>query len=214
MKGVIAAVVMIGLATSAYCEKKNLLSLIFSGGTNLGSIVRTGSVDAVSSASQWGGQGGVHAEIGISGHFIETGLDYSYYKDDLIYQDANNSINGTRSFALHSLSLPIMYNFHFFNRKNGDPNLIVGVGLLCSVFPYQEVGETGTLSGYNLKNWAAGPSLQIDYYPLEIEEKYLLGLYLNLYRSISQFYTDAYYIGTKTGDLGILDLGFGLRMRL
>ena len=214
MKGVIAAVVMIGLATSAYCEKKNLLSFIFSGGTNFGGIVRTGSIDAVSSASQWGGHGGVHAEIGISGHFIETGLDYSYYRDDLTYQDAKNNIDGTRSFALHGISLPVMYNFHFLNRKNGDPNLIMGIGLLGSYFPYQEVGETGTLSGYNLKNWAAGPCLQIDYYPLEIEEKYLLGLYLNLYRSISQFYTDDYYIATKAWDLGILDLGFSLRMRL
>lgn len=213
MKGVIAAIVMIGLAISAYCEKKNMLTLIFCGGANFGAIVRAGSIDAVSSASQWGGHGGVHAEIDISGHFIETGLDYSYYKDNLIYQDANNNIDGKRSFALHSLSLPIMYNFHFLNRKSGDPNLIVGVGFLGSYFPYQEIGETGTLAGYNLKNWAAGPCLQISYYPLEIEEKYLLGLYLNLYRSISQFYTDSYYIGAKAGELGILDLGINLRMR-
>jgi hypothetical protein len=61
--------------------------------------------------------------------------------------------------------------------------------------------------------WAAGPCLRIGYYPLEIEEKYLLGLYLEIRRSISQIYTDDYFKGTKPGDLGILDFGVSLKLQ-
>jgi hypothetical protein len=203
-------------STVAYCENKSAFSLIFSGGANFGGIEPKKPMkplDAVSGASKWGGTGGVHAEIGIAGHFIETGLDYSYYKNDLTYKDAEKNIDGTRSFAVQGIALPITYNFHFFKRSGGDPGLIVGLGFLGSYFPYQETKETGTLSGYNSKNWAAGPILRVSYYPLEIEGKYLPGLYLGLFRSLSRIYTDDYYKDSKAGDLGILDMGINLKIK-
>ncbi len=134
---------------SAYCENTNMFSLIISGGINYGSIVKSGNIDAITSASKVGGHGSIHNEINIYGHFIETGLDYISYFEDINYKDTNKNIDGTRSFSMHSINLPIMYNFHFFNRKNGNPTLILGLGLLGYYFPYQEIRDTGTLSGYN-----------------------------------------------------------------
>jgi hypothetical protein len=215
-RGIFSSVLLFVMlsTTAAFCENKGILSLIFSGGASYVCVAPNEPVDAVTSASRWGGNGGIHAEIDLAGHFIETGLDYSYFKNDYTYNNLSGNIDGTRSFTIQGITLPVMYNFHFFNRGNGDPRLILGLGLFGSYFPYHKVGETGSMSSYNLKNWTAGPCLRISYYPLEIEDKYLLGLFLGLSRSINGFYTDDYYKGTNAGNLGFLDLGINLKMRL
>jgi hypothetical protein len=200
-------------STALYSQNRGWLSVIFSGGTGFSGIEPKKPTDAVSGASRWGGRGGVHAEVGISGQFIETGLDYSYLTDDLTYTDAGKSIDGTRNFVLQSVTLPIMYNFHFFNRNDGNPNLVCGIGLFGSYFPYMAIGETGILSNYDLMNWAAGPCLRISCFPFEIEDKYFLGLYLDIRRSINHLYTDGYFNGTKPGDVGILDFGVSLKLQ-
>ena len=205
--------VMLSVA-AVHCENRSNFALLFSGGANYGCLVPKEPVDGVSGASKWGGNGSVHAEIGIAGHFVETGLDYSYFKNDVTYKDTDKSIEGTRSFAVQNIAIPIMYNFHFFKRESGDPNLIAGIGLLASYSPYRVVGETGTLPDYSSNNWALGPCLRIGFYPLEIEGKYYPGLYLGLFRSISRFYTDDYYKGKETGVWGIFDIGISLRMKL
>jgi hypothetical protein len=100
------------------------------------------------------------------------------------------------------LTLPVMHNFHFFNRKDGNPGLICGVGLSGSWFPYKAIGETATLSNYDLMNGAAGLCLRINYFPFELEDKYLLGPYPDFMRSINHMYT-----------VGILDFGVSLRLQ-
>jgi hypothetical protein len=213
ISSVIVLFVMLSVAV-VHCENRSNFSLIFSGGANYGCLVPKEPIDGVSGASKWGGNGGVHAEIGIAGHFIETGFDYSYFKNDLSYLDTDKSIDGTRSLTMHSMAIPIMYNFHLSNREAGDPNLIVGIGLLASYSPYQVVRKIGTLPDYSSSNWAVGPCLRISFYPLEIEGKYYPGLYLGLFRSISRFYTDDYYKDKKAGVWGILDIGISLKMKL
>jgi len=209
----IAALIGALSSTAIHCQNSSRLSLIFSGGTGFSGIEPRKPTDAVSGASRWGGSGGIHAEIGISGQFIEAGIDYSYLTNWLTYSDAGKSIEGTRRFSLQSVTLPIMYNFRFFPRKDGNPNLMCGIGLFGSYFPHKAIGETGTLSGYDLMNWAAGPCLRISYFPFELEDEYLLGLYLDIRQSISHAYTDDYFKGAKPGDLGILDLGVSLKLQ-
>jgi hypothetical protein len=133
-------------STAVYCENKSWLSLIFSGGAGFAGIEPTKPTDAVSGASQWGGRGGVRAEMNLAGQYIETGVDYSYLASSVTYRDGISNIDGTRSFAMQAITLPVMYNLHFFNRKDGNPNLVCGIGVFGSCFPYQTVAETGTLS--------------------------------------------------------------------
>lgn len=196
---------------AAYGENKTKSSLIFSGGMHVGGITQTEPLDAVSSASKKCGHGGVHTEMDIAGHPFEIGLEYSYFEKRLDYKDAEKGIDGRRSFTAHGLALPVLYNFHFFNRANGDPNLVLGVGLSGYYFPQQDIEDTGTVSVSDAKNWAAGPCIRITYFPFTIKEKYFPGLYLHLFRSINQFYS-VDYEDADAGELAIL--GFGLSLKL
>lgn len=198
-------------STAAYAEQSRL-SLVFSGGMQVGGITKTEPVDAVSSASKWEGHAGVHTEMNIAGHFLETGLDYFYLKKDLNYEDSEKAIAGTRSFAAHGIALPIMYNFHFFKREGGDPNLVLGVGLQGFFFPDQDLKDTGAVPPSDSKNWAAGPCIRISYYPLEIKRKYSPGIYLHLFRSASRFYT-VDYENAEPGELAIMGFGVSLKVR-
>jgi hypothetical protein len=199
-------------STAVYGENQSGFSLVFSGGMHVGGITRAEPIDAVSSASKWEGHGGVHAEMDIAGHFLETGLDYFYLKKDLDYEDTDKNIDGTRSFTAHGIALPVLYNFRFLKRGSGDPSLVLGVGLTGFLFPYQEIKDTGTVSVSDSKNWAAGPCIRISYYPLELKGKYSPGLYLSLFRSFSRFYIvdDE---DSKAGELAIIGIGISLKIK-
>jgi hypothetical protein len=207
----LAVLFMVLSSPTVHGEHQSALAMIFSGGTHVGGITKTEPVDAVSSASKWGGHAGVHTEMDIAGHFLETGLDYFYLKKDLDYEDTNKAIEGTRSFTANGIALPIMYNFHFFKREGGDPNLVLGVGLQGFIFPVQEIKDTGTVPSSDSKNWAAGPCIRISYYPLEIKRKYAPGIYLQLFRSFSHFYT-VDYEDAEAGELAFIGLGVSLKV--
>lgn len=206
------ALLIFALSTSVlYGEGASLLSLVVAGGGNFSCLVPKRPVDAVTSASKWGGYGSVHAEIGIAGHVIETGLDYADLHNTIDFEESGDT--GQRSLTTQSITVPVMYDFRFFERKKGEPKLIFGIGLFGSWFPSVDVQEKGYAPGYRTEVWAAGPCLRLGYYPLALQRKYFPGVYLNLFRTLNPFYSDDYYVGEKEGVFGLLDIGVSLRIK-
>lgn len=201
---------------SLFCNDNNTFSLSFTAGVNGGSIAPV-DVDVVSSATIPGGHASAQLEMDINDYFgLETGLIYTLNFEELIYKDTTRGIDGDRTFWMHNLTLPILFNVHLFNRKDGSPFWIIGLGIFGSFFPYQGITDSGTLPSYNIKNVAAGPFLQVNCYPLEIYDKYQLGLSIRLFRTISLFYEDEYYSKTyfKAGDWANLLFGVTMRYKL
>ncbi len=198
-----------------HSSAKNLITPILYGGINDGGIVMIGKVDGVTGATKMGGHAGLQAEFNLWGNYIQTGIDYLYYAEDIIYNDPKNSISGTRSFALQTVSFPVTYNLHFFNRSNGTPILVLSLGVQGSYFLSQDVRDSGTLSGYQLKNYTFAPLLRFSVYPFNFLDQYSAGVYLNVSRTFkSQFYSDDYYSKDFAGDVVTLDLGIALNYLL
>ena len=174
-----------------------------------------GKVDGVTGASKLGGHTGLQGEFNLWGNYIQTGFDYLYYSEDIIYNVPKNNINGTRSFTLQAVSVPVTYNFHFFNRSNGIPIFVLGLGIQGSYFLSRDVRDSGTLSGYQLKNYTFAPLLRFSVYPFNFLDQHSAGVYLNVSRTIkSQFYSDDYYSKDFAGDVVTLDLGIALNYAL
>ncbi len=189
--------------------------IIYTGG-NWGGL--TGSLPFsettnVSHATKLGANIGLHTELNIYGNHIETGLDYVYYNQDFIYNDSLNNISGTRTFFLHALTIPLTYNFHFFNREDGNPWLVFGIGMFGSWFFYEKVTDAGRLTDYHLNNANYGIYLHFIFYPFEFLDKNLLGIYVNLSRSINSnnFYSDKYILNNNAA--GTASTTFGLAMK-
>ena len=180
------------------------LSLLFSGGITSGGIVHTGKIDGVSGATKTGGHAAVHTEIAVFGHYLETGIDYTLYQQDMVFK--TNNIDGTRNIVMQSLGIPLTYNFHFFNRANGNPYLVLGLGLYGSYFVSQSITDTGTLGPYQIQNAFWAPTIRIGCFPLEWEGN-LIGLYMNIARSGAGFYSDDYYKDQFLGGVVTINLG-------
>lgn len=207
----VAAALFAAAAPVGHCEGSGGLALIFSGGAHAGGITKTEPLDAVSSASARCGHLGVHTEILVAGQALETGLEYAYFEKELDYEDAGAGIDGERSFRAHGIALPLLYNFRFFKRQDGQARLVAAIGMTGWYFPYVRIEDSGTVSPSDEKNWAVGPCVRIAYYPVSLNGKYFPGLYLQLFRSFSRFYT----VDEKDAEAGELALaGFGISLKV
>jgi hypothetical protein len=198
----------------ALCEDNKPFSFIFSAGMNTGGIVKKSKIDAVTSATKLGIHGGVHSEIDILSHFVETGLDYLSYRQVLSYQDSFKNNNGTRAFSMHCFSVPITYNFHLFKRDNSNPHLVLGIGISASLFLSQSIRDNAKLPNYQINRSLFSPVLKLTYFPLDLMNQYPLGAYLHISRSGNNFYTDDYFTGSQSGGLVTIGLGLSLKYRL
>lgn len=197
----IAAVVLICAVTvMGFSDDTHFLKWVFSGGLNWGNMVQNSVVDGVSSATKAGGNANVHVQLFQN---FETGLDFTFNQEDINY--IGSVTNGKRTFTMLSITLPLMYDFQLIKQTNGDPILILGLGIFCSYFPYQNVTETGNLAGYTMNQFVGGPYLRLSYYPFDLGNSHYLGFYLNVFRSFSHLVIDKFH--DYQWDTGIINTG-------
>jgi hypothetical protein len=175
-------------------------------GPHYGGIIDNKKVDAVTSATKWGGRLGLSAEFGIKRHYLEAGLDYLYFSQGLGFY---NEFAGTRNLYFHELRLPVMYNFHFLTKSRAYPMLTAGLGPYLGVLLYHNSTVSGSVPAYTMKNAEIGLRVNCSYYPFIVSSHFPMGIYLDFYRGFSPFYEDQYHSFSKsmTGNLSTLSLG-------
>lgn len=188
----------------------NISSFSFLSSLSSGGIIEDTEIDAVSGATSLTYSAGVHSEINIRGHILETGLDYISFKQDFTYLDHSQGIDGTRDFSYHQLRLPVTYNFQFFKNNENKPLLIFKAGLSVGYTFSKTITDNGALPDYRMNKFNFAPTIGLASYPIKINNKYDLGFYLDLFRS-GKFYEDVY--NKEMGNLSNLKFGLILRFQ-
>lgn len=112
-------------------EKHSTISILAglsSGGlvdnTEMSGITGVSNIDAITGATKTLYNAGIHSEINLKGHVIETGLDYISFDQSVEYKMPSLSVNGQRDIQFHQLRLPLTYNFRFFRNSQNYSRLI------------------------------------------------------------------------------------------
>ena len=168
------------------------------------------NVDAITGATKTFFNGGIHSEIDIKGHKIETGLDYIGFDQSVEYKMPSLSVNGKRDVQFHQMRLPIMYNFHFFKDSQNYSRLILKAGLSMGYTFSKSVFDFGNIPDYKFTNWDYGPTLGVSVFPLQLKQNYRIGFYLDLYRG-SQIYEDIYHKAEGIGGQSFMKFGVVLQ---
>ncbi|MCD4793804.1 MAG: hypothetical protein K8R54_11250 [Bacteroidales bacterium] len=189
-------------------KKTEISSFSFLGGCSTGGIIEDTETDAVSGATTMKYNTGVHSEISIKGRLLETGLDYIAFKQAFTYLDPAQSIDGVRDFSFHQLRMPLTYNFQLFKNNENRALLFLKAGLSIGYTFSETITDKGTLPEYSMNNFNFAPTVGLATYPIRINNKFDLGLYLDIFRG-AVIYEDIY-----NKEMGFLsNLKFGLSVK-
>jgi len=194
-------------------EKHSTISILAglsSGGlvenTEMSGINGVSNVDAITGATKTLFNSGIHTEIDIKGHKIETGLDYITFDQSIEYMVPSLSVNGQRDVQFHQLRLPLTYNFQFFRDSQNYSRLILKAGFSMGYTFSKSVSDFGNIPDYKFTNWDYGPTLGVSVFPLQLKQNYRIGFYLDLYRG-SQIYEDIYHKAEGIGGQSFMKFG-------
>ena len=206
------AILLLGCATTSDVEKKEVsVSYDVRAGAGWGGIIEDTQVDAVTGATNLGLTAGIHPSINIHGHVVETGVDIQTYSQSFTYNDTEAGYAGKRDFNLTELSIPLTYNFQFFNNADMESIVQVRLGLTAGYIISNKITDSGTVPDYTLNSFSIGPTLGITAIPFKLSDNIRLGLYFDLTRA-SQVYEEI-YISEDSGDMSSLRLGLFLKFK-
>jgi hypothetical protein len=195
-------------------EGKPVFSFSILGGPQYGGVIEDRSVDAVTSASKFGGKTGIRAEFTFRDNFvIETGLEHLFFKQELKYNDINNNYNGKRKLAIQQLRIPLTYNLHLHENKHHDPLIILRFGLYLGLLLSDNTEDFGAVPGYTVKHIDGGVVIAGLINPFTIGKHITTGIYLDFQRGATTFYDDPYQKGNWIGGRRTSALGIGLQLR-
>lgn len=178
--------------------------------TVMSGINDVSNIDAVTGATKTRFNAGIHTEINLKGHFIETGLDYISFDQSVEYKLPSFSVAGNRDFNFHQLRLPLTYNLHLFKNNQNYPGLILKAGLSVGYTFSKSITGNGNVPDYKFTNWDYGPTLGFMIYPLQFKQNYRMGIYLDLYRG-SRIYEDIYHQSEGMGGHSFMKFGIVLQ---
>jgi len=181
-------------------------------GSSWGGVIEDATIDAVTGATKFGFNIGVHPTIDIRGRMIETGLDYIQYNQSFSYQDSEAGFNGERKLNYGELRVPVTYNFQLFRDKDNEGILQLKLGLSAGYRIHENIEDSGNNPAFTFDKFSIGPTLGVSIVPFKISENYKLGLYFDVMRG-SKVYTDEYTVINDFGQLSSIKFGLMLRMR-
>ena len=177
-----------------------VFSLSVLAGPQFGGINENRDIDAITSASKAGGRVGVRVELAMRRYFIiETGLEYLFFNQDLIYRDAPGNYYGERKIFFHQLRIPLTYNFHFSENKLHDPLAVIGVGPFLGFMLPERIEDKGVVPKYNAKRIDAGIVVAGQICPFTIGNWASAGIFLDMQRGLSKFWEDPHHKGDGFG---------------
>jgi hypothetical protein len=181
-------------------------------GGSYGGFVDNTETDAVSGATSMQYSLGIHPEIWIKNHVIETGLEYVNFNQTLTYSD--NEIFGDRTYNYGQLHIPLTYNFKIVKNGVGNhPLFYVKLGINYGLQLYtSDESSTTYLPAYSFKKSSFGPYLGISTAPLIINYKWYTGFYCNFFRG-TKIYEDPYHMSNDYGNMSYLNFGIIFRYK-
>ncbi len=195
-------------------EKKSLFSFSIFGGPQYGGINEEQELDAVTSATKFGGKTGIRIELKIKRRFIiETGLEYLSFNQDLTYLDASENYNGTWKLSLQQLRIPLTYNIHLRENRQHDPLIILRFGPYLGFLVSDKTKNTGTVPEYTTKSAEGGLVIAGLICPFTIGKHVSTGIFLDMQRGVSIFWEDPYNKGEGFGVSRTSVMSFGLLLR-
>jgi hypothetical protein len=194
-------------------EKHSTISILagLSSGGHVDNTIMSGindvsNIDAVTGATKTRFNAGIHTEINLKSHYIETGLDYISFDQSVEYKLPSFSVAGNRDFNFHQLRLPLTYNLHLFKNSQNYPLLILKAGMSVGYTFSESVTHNGNIPDYKFTKWDYGPTIGIAVYPIQFKQSYRMGIYMDLYRG-SQIYEDIYHQSEGMGGHSFIKFG-------
>ncbi len=204
--------ILLSCATTSDVEKEKVgVSYDIRAGAGWGGIIEDTQVDAVTGATNLGFTAGIHPAINIHGYVVETGIDVQTYSQSFTYNDPDAGFDGKRDFSLTELSIPLTYNFQFFNNSDLESIVQVRLGLTAGYIISDKITNNGTVPEYTLDNFSIGPTLGLTAIPFKLSDNMRLGFYFDLTRA-SEVYKDI-YITEDSGDMSSLRLGLFVKFK-
>jgi hypothetical protein len=197
---------------------------IFKLGSNYGGIIEnsdpdassgaTTPVDAVSGATQAGTTISFQQTFLFKGHTFQTGIDYVSHRQRITYVDTLYAIDGRRTFHIHQLRVPLLYNINLLRDFDKVPTIILHMGLSGGVTLTPGITEELRLGlpGYTFTSVDIGPQLGVTLQPLQLDYHHYLGLYADFYRG-TRIYKDKYHKDKGVGNLSFFKVGALLYFR-
>ncbi|NOX67439.1 MAG: outer membrane beta-barrel protein [Chlorobi bacterium] len=191
-------------------EKGTNLQTSFLVGGSFGGIVEnnqltevdgTTSVDAISGATRKAVTLGVHTQFNISGHNIETGLEWLNFDQSIIYNLPTYFYYSRRDISFHQLRIPLVYNFELIKDRKLSLKIGASIGYTIS----KSIINSGTLPPYQFNDFDYGGTVGISYFPL----KYV-GIFCDIYRG-SQIYRDTFHTAKGMGGQSYVKFGLIIR---
>jgi len=158
-------------------------------------------VDAISGATRKAVTFGVHTELNVGGHNLETGLDYLNFDQSISYDLLTYSYVGRRDISFHQIRLPLFYNFEIIGNRKLSLKIGASIGYTIS----KSIVNSGTLPSYQFKDFDYGGTVGISYFPLDN-----FGLFCDVYRG-SQIYSDRFHIAEGMGGQSYVKFGIVIR---
>lgn len=158
-------------------------------------------VDAISGATRKAVTFGVHSELNIGKHSVETGLDYLNFDQTISYNLPAYSYFGKRDISFHQLRLPLTYNFELIEENKLSLKIGASIGYTIS----KSVENSGTLPPYQFKNIDYGGTIGLTYFPIE-----KFGIFGDVYRG-SQIYKDIFHIDEGAGGQSYVKFGIVIK---
>ncbi len=169
-------------------------------------IKNADNLDAITGATKLTGCAGIHTELNLNGHRFETGLDYMGFSQSVKYDLPSFAVDGKRDFKFHQIRIPLTYNFRFLNNSQNLPGFIIKLGLSAGFTLSKSISTDGNLPDYKFTKFDFGPMLGFSVFPLQINQKYRIGLHLDLYRG-SRIFEDLYHKADGIGSQTFLTFG-------
>jgi len=161
----------------------------------------TSIVDGISGATRKTVTIGIHTEVSVGSHNLETGLDWLNFDQSISYNLPSFSYYGRRDISFHQLSLPLVCNFDL----TGDGKLSFKIGASIGYTISKTVINSGILPSYKFKDFDYGGTIGLTYFPIEN-----IGIFTDIYRG-SQIYNDVFH--SKKGMGGQSYVKFGIIIR-
>ncbi|NOX87898.1 MAG: hypothetical protein GXO77_02650 [Calditrichaeota bacterium] len=178
--------------------------------TSMSGISGSSDIDAITGATNKSYNAGIHYEMNINGHRLETGLDYIGFDQAVEYDMPSFSVNGKRTFRFYQLRVPVTYNLGFFRNSRNFPRFVLKAGFSVGYTFSKSITDYGSLPDYKFTGWDYGPTLGVSFYPIQLSRGYRIGVYLDLYRG-SQIYEDAYHRAEGIGGQSFVKFGLVLQ---
>lgn len=166
----------------------------------LSGISGASDLDAITGATKTSVNLGVHAQIRVKGHTLETGLDYIRFSQSVTYEMPSFTAEGKRDFRFHQLRMPITYNFNFFKNKDNYPLLVMRPGLSIGNTVSKSISGSGNIPDYKFNTWNVGPMFGLSIYPVQVRQSLRIGAYLDLFRG-GKVYKDSFHQSDDVGGL-------------